>query len=568
MLAILTRISRDNDDKVSIETQLESGIKLATNLGISYKQYEERVVSSVAPLDKRPMLMQMVKDIEDGIVTAVFVYDQSRLERSVETRTYLLSKFEKHNVKTYYNTGFVDSTSENKLVGTILSALGEYNIELTSAKIKLALDYNTRNGKVHALAPYGYYKDNNKQYAINEEQAEVIREIYAMSLNGIGTNKIAEILNERGVPTKYNLIGKGTLNTTNRKHKLKPLVTKNKSDIKWSGNSVRGILYNKFYCGIRTFNGVEYEVPKLFEFEYWKKVNDNLQNNRNNSGKVVTHKYLLKGLLTCGRCGRNYYGRSRVSKKDNAYICSSKRFKDLNCGNRGINIDKLDEIIWNKFIIDGNLKKLITEHFKSVNNNEIEEELKKQIKDLNDKINVLNNEKNNLIRSIKKGIINDSDASSEMNSIRINLNTYEEELFALNEKLLSVTNSDFQFKKLLDELDIYLASNELNNISVLDKKEILNKFINNITIYFDNKKHYFIEIEFNIPFMQNVVFIVDLFYKMAYEVLDLNSIEQDFILMILNDKLSNQFKEDKSIDLNIIMNSKELFNEVKKSVFN
>lgn len=568
MLAILTRISRDNDDKVSIETQLESGIKLATNLGISYKQYEERVVSSVAPLDKRPMLMQMVKDIEDGIVTAVFVYDQSRLERSVETRTYLLSKFEKHNVKTYYNTGFVDSTSENKLVGTILSALGEYNIELTSAKIKLALDYNTRNGKVHALAPYGYYKDNNKQYAINEEQAEVIREIYAMSLNGIGTNKIAEILNERGVPTKYNLIGKGTLNTTNRKHKLKPLVTKNKSDIKWSGNSVRGILYNKFYCGIRTFNGVEYEVPKLFEFEYWKKVNDNLQNNRNNSGKVVKHKYLLKGLLTCGRCGRNYYGRSRVSKKDNAYICSSKRFKDLNCGNRGINIDKLDEIIWNKFIIDGNLKKLITEHFKSVNNNEIEEELKKQIKDLNDKINVLNNEKNNLIRSIKKGIINDSDASSEMNSIRINLNTYEEELFALNEKLLSVTNSDFQFKKLLDELDIYLASNELNNISVLDKKEILNKFINNITIYFDNKKHYFIEIEFNIPFMQNVVFIVDLFYKMAYEVLDLNSIEQDFILMILNDKLSNQFKEDKSIDLNIIMNSKELFNEVKKSVFN
>jgi DNA invertase Pin-like site-specific DNA recombinase len=564
MLAILTRISRDNDDKVSIETQLESGIKLATNLGISYKQYEERVVSSIAPLDKRPMLMQMVKDIEDGIVSAVFVYDQTRLERSVETRTFLLKKFEKYKVKTYYNTGFVDSTSEDKLIGTIFSAFGEYTIELTSAKIKLALDYNTRNGKVHALSPYGYYKDNNKQYAINEEQAEVIREIYAMSLNGIGTNKIAEILNQRNIPTKYNLIGKGTLNTTNRKHKLKPLVTKNKADIKWTGNSIRGILYNKFYCGIRTFNGVEYEVPKLFEFEYWKKVNDNLQNNRNNSGKVVTHKYLLKGLLTCGRCGRNYYGRSRVSKKDNAYICSSKRFKDLNCGNRGINIDKLDEIIWNKFIIDGNLKKLIVEHFKSVNNNEIEEELKKQIKDLNDKINVLKNEKNNLLRSIAKGIIEDSDASSEMNSIRINLNTYDEALFALNEKLASVTNSDFQFKKLLDELDIYLASNELNNISILDKKEILNKFINNIIIYFDDKTHYFIEIEFNIPFMQNVVFIVDMFYKMAYEVLDINSIEQDFILMILNDKLNHQFKQDKSIDLKLIMNSKELFNEVKK----
>jgi hypothetical protein len=46
MLAILTRISRDNDDKVSIETQLQQGVKLAEELGLQYKQYEERVVSS------------------------------------------------------------------------------------------------------------------------------------------------------------------------------------------------------------------------------------------------------------------------------------------------------------------------------------------------------------------------------------------------------------------------------------------------------------------------------------------------------------------------------------------
>jgi DNA invertase Pin-like site-specific DNA recombinase len=271
----------------------------------------------------------MVKDIEDGIITAVFVYDQTRLERSVETRSILLRKFEKYKVKTYYDSGFVSSTSENKLVGNILSALGEYTIELTSAKIKLAINYNAENGKVHALPPYAYYKDENKKYAINEEQAEVIKEIYSLSLSGVGTNKIAEILNQRGVLTKYNLIGKGTLKTTNKKHKLKRVVTKNKADIKWSGNSVRGILYNKFYAGIRVFKGVEYEVPKIIDIDYWQLVNDNLKNNRNNSGKSVEHKYLLKGVLTCSICNRNYYGRSRVSLKDNAYVCSSKRHKDL-----------------------------------------------------------------------------------------------------------------------------------------------------------------------------------------------------------------------------------------------
>lgn len=560
MLAILTRISRDNDDKVSIETQLESGIKLAKSLKIKFKQYEERVVSSVAPLSERPVLMQLVNDIENGIITVVYVYDQSRLERSVETRSILLKKFEKYKVKTYYNTGFVDSTSENKLVGTLLSALGEYNIELTSAKIKLALDFNTRNGKVHALPPYAYYKDSNKQYAINYEQAEVIKDIYAMSLQGIGTNKIAEILNQRGIPTKYNLIGKGTLNTTNRKHKLKPLVTKNKADIKWSGNSVLGILYNKFYAGIRIFNGVEYEVPKLFDYEYWKKVNDNLKNNRNNGGKVVTHKYLLKGVLSCGRCGRNYYGRSRVSLKDNAYICSSKRYKDLNCNNRGINITKLDDIIWNKFIADKHLSKLITNHFDNTNAKQIETELLKEIGLIEKEIKQLDNEKDNVLNSIRKGIITDLEAKSDMNSIRIGKDTLNEKLNVLKDKLTSILNTAFTVDGILNELDIYTST----EVSFLDKKEIINKYINDVVIYYDNLNHYYIEIKFNIPFMDSVVFITDINYKVAYEVLDINNSDStDFIYMILNDKLNKEFKETKKIDINLIMNSKQLFEELK-----
>jgi site-specific DNA recombinase len=527
MLAILTRISRDNDDKVSIETQLESGIKLATNLGISYKQYEERVVSSIAPLDKRPMLMQMVKDIEDGIVSAVFVYDQTRLERSVETRTFLLKKFEKYKVKTYYNTGFVDSTSEDKLIGTIFSAFGEYTIELTSAKIKLALDYNTRNGKVHALSPYGYYKDNNKQYAINEVQAEVIREIYAMSLNGIGTNKIAEILNQRNIPTKYNLIGKGTLNTTNRKHKLKPLVTKNKADIKWTGNSIRGILYNKFYCGIRTFNGLEYEVPKLFEFEYWKKVNDNLQNNRNNSGKVVTHKYLLKGVLTCSKCKRNYYGRSRVSLKDNAYICSSKRYKNLNCGNRGINIPVLDALIW--FYIENNEIEHIINYIQENSTDNIINEKELLKKSLNNELKEVKKQFNNLISLVENGIITAIEIKGKIDANKE------------KEKDLKI-----QIENISNEIEI-LNNSVSNNIIIpkeIDfnsKKDIINQLINNIEILFNDGFYYiriypvFNKIRFDLAYIE---YVFDMNYK--YKVTNV-SYNNDLFKSVrfYNNKLSN-----------------------------
>ncbi len=43
------------------------------------------------------------------------------------------------------------------------------------------------------------------------------------------------------------------------------------------------------------------------------------------------------------------YGRRRISKHDNAYICSSRRIKNETCGNRGINIDKLEALIWDRF---------------------------------------------------------------------------------------------------------------------------------------------------------------------------------------------------------------------------
>ena len=85
-------------------------------------------------------------------------------------------------------------------------------------------------------------------------------------------------------------------------------------------------------------------------------------------------------MLRCGRCGRNYYGRTRISKKDNYYTCSSKRITNHNCGNRSLNIDILDDIIWNKFIGNGELTKLIELHYSNINTSDIVVEIQAEIK--------------------------------------------------------------------------------------------------------------------------------------------------------------------------------------------
>jgi DNA invertase Pin-like site-specific DNA recombinase len=559
MLAIYVRISKDRKDQVSTENQAERGKALAKTLKISYKIYEDKGISGTSDIRDRPSLFKLLQDIESGLITKVYCYDQSRLERQPAVRFVLLDKFAKYDIDLYYESGKVKDDPDTKLIGGINSVVNNYYVDITKIKIKMALSSNAEKGKVHAIPPFGYHRDDNSMYAIDDEYSQVVKDIYKLSLDGVGTNKIAEVLNDKKIPTKYNLIGKGTITTTNINHKLKKITVRDKTDVRWSSSSVRNIIKNKFYAGVRLFNGLEYEVPMIIDLSYWHKVNDNLQKNRNNSGKVVTHKYLLKGLLSCGRCGRNYYGRARVTKKDNAYICSSRRYKDLNCNNRGINIDKLNEIIWLKFIADGKLGKLIKQHYENINTNEIETEIESEIKALEVVLKTLGTERSNIINFISKGIITDQEAKSQMTSLRISIDSKNSALDAKQEQLSHLRSNTNSLEDALDGLNF-----NPSDVSFLDKQSILNKYLNNIIIYYDNDLSYFIEIQFNIPLMENAVFTVDRNYKIAYEVIDMNGKDiQDVTLIILDEKLDNTLKKAKEIDISLMVNSKDKFDQLK-----
>ena len=558
MLAIYTRISQDRAEQVSISNQIDYGVALAEKLNMQYKTYEDIHISGTNAIKDRPSLSELLDDIQAGLITKVYVYDQSRLERNPETYFFLIRQFKEYNIELYYKDKLAADDSSSKLMGGMNSLYNAHFVEISREKTIMALKSNAEKGKVHAIPPYGYRKDEYSKYAIDETTSQIVKEIYALSLNGMGMNKIAETLTNRGVPTKYNTY-EGTLTTTNKNHKLNKKVTKSKKDIIWSGSTIRNIITNKFYAGVRVFSGVEYKVPAIVSLSYWEKVNNNLQKNRNNAGKSVTHKYLLKGLLSCGRCGRNYYGRTRLNLKDNAYICSSKRYKHLNCGNRGINITKLDEIIWSKFIVDGKLSKLIKEHFSSLNSNQIQIDITSEINDLKASLKGLENNRDRIIDSIAEGLITNQEAKKKLNSIRIDIDTKESKRIALQEQLDHLIGSENILNDVLDGLEF-----NPYDISLIDKREILSKYISDIVIYYDNESNFYIEIIFNVPFMDNVVFTVGRNFKIAYELLDDKKKKQDIIIMVLDKKLERELKTNKEIDLNLLVNGVEVFEKVKK----
>ena len=82
------------------------------------------------------------------------------------------------------------------MFGTITSALNQYQKDLQSVQTKRTLKDNAREGKVWSVVAYGYKSDNG-YLAIDETEAEIVKEIYALSLNGWGTRTIANRLNEK-----------------------------------------------------------------------------------------------------------------------------------------------------------------------------------------------------------------------------------------------------------------------------------------------------------------------------------------------------------------------------------
>ena len=490
MLGIYTRLSKQDEDSNSINNQLREGKQFAADFQYpDFKIYNEgEGISGGLDIVDRPILKELMSDIKNGVVTSLWVRNQNRLERNSLTYATFVQTVKSYKCKVYFNGVLQDYNNPNdNLLGGILSQLNSYKLELQSEQTKKVLKDNVKAGKTHARTPYGYTKDENNFLIIDKEEAKIIKKVYKWSLEGIGTNKIADKLNELRVPTTYNKM-EGTLKVVNKFDKQDIKIVK-KSEIKWSGNTIRGFIKNSHYKGVRVFSGDEYECPAIFDAQYWQQVNDNLKKNANNSGKVVSHKYLLKGLLRCGKCGRNMYGRTRVNKRDNYYMCSSKRHKHLNCGNRSINIDFLEKFIMSKFYGDYKLYVKVKEHFNSLNNNEEMERLGDKLKSRKDALKTLKNKVGKVMDAYEQDVYSLNEFSSRKRS-------YDAKI--IDESLI-INNLESQIKnikgvsteKMLEGLKLK------ENLTFNSKRKILHEYIKNVKIeYLDN--YYYIETNFNI----------------------------------------------------------------------
>lgn len=470
MLGIYTRISGNKEEgkDTSIEIQTEKGVSVARMLGLSYKVYTDIGISGAKDeIEDRPAFAQMLDDVKHDIITGVWVLDQSRLERSPSVwQLFQIIAIDKKTK--YYPNGIETDLSDPMIQFStgVLSLVNRLYTQLTRQKVNLTFDKRAEQGLTHGLTPYGYDKGEDKKFVINEEEAQVVRRMYDLSLSGIGTYTIANILNKDGVPTKYN-----KLKTINKAIRRKDSYTKeitiyDKTKIQWRGNVIYDMLKNTTYKGIRTWNKpkretakqktkkalgepkqvIEVEVPEIVSAELWDKVNRNLADNKQKAGKRSEFKYLLNGLITCGCCNKEYRGKKRLANKDSAYKCVAIG----KCPeSRGISIIRFENFIINHLFLNKNLKELIAS---LPVNNEIGVELKQRLNNAEAELEKKKLLKKRLLLFVDdESAGNDEEVLRQFNQVNRDIDNLKYKIDILKEQLQEAEFAKVKFDTAINE---------------------------------------------------------------------------------------------------------------------
>ena len=449
----------------------------------------------------RPGFKQMIEDIEAGIIDTVITKDLSRLGRErLGVGHYTEIYFPEHNVRyialldnidTYFDAGMND-------MAPFKGVINDMYVRDISKKIRSSLIERKKAGNfLGVTAPYGYQKDPNNKFhlIINEKEAEIVKRVFRLYLEGNGLTRIAQILTKDGVPVPGESRDIGKTRST-------ALYSS------WKQTTIRRILDNRVYLGelvqfkrrkINYKSKRRITVPEeeryicrgtheaIIDEESFNAVQNILKKNK--SFKGTKHDYLFKGLLYCAECGArlnitysNYalkkYGEYRYTTICYSY---SRLYSDI-CTRHSNSIPELEEVLIKHIkevcsrYINENLRDELIDMAKKQKQLELKQiSNEKRLETISQKISDIGLYIKNLYMDKVKGVVSENDYISlvaDFTKDRDNLIKEKEELIKIINNQKPQIDETAKIEKLAKE---FLSLER-------PTKQLLNELIEKITI--------------------------------------------------------------------------------------
>src|SRR4051794_19213482 len=324
----------------------------------------------------RPALERLRDLVAAGGLDRVYVHSPDRLARHYAYQVLLVDELHRAGVEIVFLNRAIGVSAEDDLLLQVQGMVAEYERAKIQERSRRGKLHAARRGSVNVLsgAPYGYRYigkhdgDGVARYEIIEEQAQVVRQIFAwVGRDRLSIGEVCRRLLRQNCPTRS---GKRV----------------------WDRSTVWGVLRNPAYRGAACFGKtragpraarprpvrggseqprrahrpvdapatewISVPVPAVVDPALFDAVQEQLAENRRRSRQSARRaRFLLQGLLVCRLCGYAYYGKAislaagKGRRRDYAYYrcCGSDAYRfggQRLCSNPQVRTDCLDAAVW------------------------------------------------------------------------------------------------------------------------------------------------------------------------------------------------------------------------------
>ncbi len=435
------RVSTEEEEQLNaIEKQIEENRDIISQKGwILVDEYIDKGITGTQA-KKRNEYIRMLDDIQKDKFDVIVVKDQSRLQRNTMDWYIFLNEIVQNQKKLYLYLENAFFDPKDKFIFGIKAMMAEEYSRDLSKKGNAAKKRRQEKGKPIITNRTWGFKNINGEILIDEEEAELVRQIYKLFADGFGGRVVSRILREEGV--------------------------RNRNGKTLSENTIREIVKNPLYKGIVVMNKEHFDfevkkiiknpesewiyreglVPQIISVDLWERANAQI-----NSRKTVdrTHNVginkgntLLSSKIICGECNSKYWRNKRAQgvywycsegvrsgkvREKTGMKCVSLNLKEdeilsliQHLGDQLINKEKKEEILSNAI-------RKIYEGLSDSNSGE-------SIEDIQSKKEKLNKRKDALMDLLLDGTIAKSDYLFKMNDIAKQIELLNEKEIKIQEK--------------------------------------------------------------------------------------------------------------------------------------
>lgn len=481
-VAAYARVSTDSDEQLS---SYEMQVRYYTDYIASRADWEfvgiytDEGISGTNTIH-REGFRQMMADAQSGKIDLIITKSVSRFARNTVDSLVAVRDLKARGVEIYFekeNIWTMDSKGE--LLITIMSSLAQEESRSISENVKWGIRKKFADGKFSM--PYssflGYAKGEDGTPVIVEEEAEVVKLIYSLFLQGKSMSGIASYLTRQNIHSPR---GSRTWSPTTVASILK--------NEKYAGNAVLQKTYITDFLTKKAKKN-EGEVPKYYvenshpaiiSEATFKLVQDEFRK-REKQNRTTCNDGLFSGRIFCSKCGAPYVPKTWHSTSKYRRViwrCSDKyKTRSTHCDSphfyeeelKKAAMDAISRVITNRDEIIAEVEAVLTTAFDTA-------KLKEKKEHLEIKAHQVSEKANTLIDRNSHEAIDQEGYQQEFDRISAEFNTIKVHLDKVASQIEDKTGRKLRMEAYLDELRKADTFSEFS-------EELFNTLVDHMTVY-------------------------------------------------------------------------------------